>query len=116
MRIRKRQNGKWQVEIRICHQNISKTFADKKSCIQFGKTVENQLRTFNTTKDMSTTVEQVIHKYIDDFSIHRKQSANEINKLKSWFNALEPSFNLFSLNLRKCSPVISAKLNRTSHG
>ena len=61
-------------------QSISKTFADKKSCIQFGNTVEKQLRTFNTTKDMSTTVEQVIHKYIDDFSIHRKQSANEIRK------------------------------------
>jgi integrase len=80
MRIRKRQNGKWQVEIRIHRQNISKTFADKKSCIQFGNSVEKQLRTFNTTKDMSTTVEQVIHKYIDDFSIHRKQSANEIRK------------------------------------
>ena len=100
MRIRKRSNGNWQVEIRLNGQNISKTFADRKSCLLFGKQIEKKIRSYRGDKSLNISLETLIYKYMGDFSSHRKQKANEINK---WKKIIRDYKWLVQLNLAEIS-------------
>ena len=78
MNIRKRPSGKWTVQIRMKGQSHTKTFADYKSCVQYGKDIEKRLSSYTSNEvSLSVSVNQLIERYKQEFTIHKRQGANE---------------------------------------
>lgn len=103
MNIRKRKSGKWNVQIRVKGQFHSKTFADYKSCVQYGTEIEKKLLSHNSADvSLNVSISQLIERYKQEFTIHKKQGPNE---LRRWAKIQREHPWLVNLTLLEIKPL-----------
>ena len=75
MHIRKR-GTKYFVVVQKNNQRVQKSFSDKPSCLQWGKDMNKKLNQYRA-QSINIKLNDLIDRYIEDFTAHKKDCANE---------------------------------------
>ena len=113
MNIRKRPSGKWTVQIRMKGQSHTKTFAVYNSCVQYGKDIEKRLSSYTSNEvSLSVSINQLIERYKQEFTIHKRQGANEHRR---WAKIQREHPWLVNLTLLEIKPLHFQKYKNLWH-
>ncbi len=92
MHIRKR-GKKYYVVVQHKTQRIQKSFADKPSCVQWGKDIEKKLNQYRS-QSINIKLSELIDRYITDFTAHKKDCLNETRRWRKIQNDYKWLVNL----------------------
>ena len=91
MHIRKR-GKRYFVVVQHKTQRIKKSFADKLSCVQWGKDIEKKLNQYRS-QSINIKLSELIDRYITDFTAHKKDCLNETRRWRKTQIKIPPNFS-----------------------